>query len=143
MPDIHSEGKMTVMFPDMEKKCVMNYLTYCYTGRVPKEKADQEELDNFIKALWGGSAVNQMALNTGNTERVPSDVHGYLSNAKTVKVLLPHSKREQLGVPDNVECRMCHKIIKVRLCSLKTVFFTHLMFFFLKTGKRGGETQKY
>ena len=123
MPDIHCEGKMTVMFPDMEKKCVMNYLTYCYTGRVPKEKADQEELDNFIKALWGGSAVNQMELNIVNTKRVPSDVHGYLSNARTVKVLLPHSNREEkLGVPDNVECRMCHKIIKVLLCSLKTVF---------------------
>ena len=124
MSDNLGEGKVTVMFPEVEKNCVMNYLTYCYTGRLPKEKAEQKELDNFIKSLWGGSAVNQMAMDTVYNKRVSSDVHGYLkSAAKTVKVLLPHSKREKLEVPDNVECRMCHKIIKVRLCSLKTVFF--------------------
>ena len=140
MSDILGEGKVTVMFPDMEKNCVMNYLTYCYTGRLPKEKAEQKELDYFIKSLWGGSAVNQMATDTVNTERVSSDVHGYLKSSKTVKVLLPQSKREKLEVPDNVECRMCHKIIKVRLCSLKTVFYS--IYVFVKTGKRGGGAQK-
>ena len=123
MSDILGEGKVTIMFPDMEKNCVMNYLTYCYTGRVPIEKGEQKELDNFIKSLWGGSTANQMVMDNVDTKRVSSDVHGYLKSAKTVKVLLPHSKREKLEVPDNVDCRMCHKIIKVRLCSLKNCFF--------------------
>ena len=96
---------------------------------MPTNEADKMELSNFVQSLWGGKVENDKKspkndvcnVSISGGSRISSDVHGYLKVVKTAKVLLPKPQMGTTEVPDNIECRICHKIIKLRLCSMRIV----------------------
>jgi len=51
-----SSSTLTVLLPpETKKSVVLNYLTFCYTGRKPNGVSELNELSSFISILWPSS----------------------------------------------------------------------------------------
>jgi len=107
-------SRLTIIFPGVEKPDVINYLTYCYSGRIPSSDNELQGVKDILKMMVPSMIFGEEKSTVASDEE--EDIHEETSDLnynskKTVKVIMPSSSK---SVPDNIKCDHCSKIIKFK-----------------------------